>query len=494
MRLILLCWLLLLMPGVAWPDVKCGGPFEGKRLDQRQMLAVWTAHLEWIKAKPKEMTMKVYMIEAGGDAKRANLCGANLSILPDLTKADPIDTTLAKIYLLDGLSGANLSEANLSGVDLTFVDMKDADLNSADLSNANLSNAELRGAKLIGANLRSANLSEASLQRANLFAAKLSEAELSKANLSEADLRLADLSGVNLKEADLSGADLTVANLHEADLKNTNLAEAKLERAEMSGALFAPKLGKLPDIYLAFARNLEQMRTEPESLVILSELREAFKKAGFRDAERAMTYLMKRQQEEEEPPLERRFNRIFFNWTCGYGLYPGRCLLLLFVLALPLSFVYFFALFRAQGGGLWAVWPSERTDQTDGADGPVRLSFAQPFPPLPPSPTPPPDPLAAFRPGVKASKPQPPGRFVRALRGLARLFQALWVALYFSLLSAFHFGWRDLNVGNWIARIQHREYAIRPTGWVRVVSGIQSLISVYLVALWALSYFGRPFE
>jgi hypothetical protein len=29
---------------------------------------------------------------------------------------------------------------------------------------------------------------------------------------------------------------------------------------------------------------------------------------------------------------------------------------------------------------------------------------------------------------------------------------------------------------------------------VRVVSGLQSLASVYLVALWALSYFGRPFE
>ncbi len=66
--------------------------------------------------------------------------------------------------------------------------------------------------------------------------------------------------------------------------------------------------------------------------------------------------------------------------------------------------------------------------------------------------------------------------------------------LYFSVLSAFHIGWRDLNVGSWLVRIQTREYSLRATGWVRVVSGIQSLISVYLVALWALVYFGRPFE
>ena len=34
----------------------------------------------------------------------------------------------------------------------------------------------------------------------------------------------------------------------------------------------------------------------------------------------------------------------------------------------------------------------------------------------------------------------------------------------------------------------------RATGWVRVVSGVQSLISIYLLALWALTQFGRPFE
>ena len=67
-------------------------------------------------------------------------------------------------------------------------------------------------------------------------------------------------------------------------------------------------------------------------------------------------------------------------------------------------------------------------------------------------------------------------------------------SLYFSLLSAFHLGWRELNVGAWIARVQPREYTMRATGWVRTVSGIQSLLSVYLLALWVLTYFGRPFE
>lgn len=66
-------------------------------------------------------------------------------------------------------------------------------------------------------------------------------------------------------------------------------------------------------------------------------------------------------------------------------------------------------------------------------------------------------------------------------------------AMYFSILSAFHIGWRDLNVGTWISRMQPNEYTLRATGWVRTVSGIQSLISVYLLALAILTYFGRPF-
>ena len=76
----------------------------------------------------------------------------------------------------------------------------------------------------------------------------------------------------------------------------------------------------------------------------------------------------------------------------------------------------------------------------------------------------------------------------------SRGLKALGQSLYFSLISAFHLGWRDLNVGTWLARLQPRDYALRGQGWVRVVAGVQSLISVYLIALWALTYFGRPFE
>ena len=100
----------------------------------------------------------------GGDGKRANLRGANLSDV--------------------NLSGANLSDANL----------RDADLSCANLSGANLSRA---------------NLSDANLSDANLSDTDLSYVNLSDANLSDANLIYASLSDANLRNAILSNADLS---------------------------------------------------------------------------------------------------------------------------------------------------------------------------------------------------------------------------------------------------------------------------------------------
>jgi hypothetical protein len=342
------------------------------------------------------------------------------------------------------------------------------------LCGANLSMVDLNGVDLAGANLTGANLS---------IKAILIKANLSGANLSGANLSGANLAGANLIEANLSGA-----YLGEANLSGANLSRAYLSGADMSQSVFAPELGKLPDIVpFANAKNLYLMDISSESMPTLSELREAFKKDGFRDAERVMTYLRQRQQESW-------FSHVFFNWTCGYGLYPSRCLQLLFMLAWLLSFVYLFALRRPVGGGIWAIWSTDRVDKAEGQSDPVRLSFDQP---IPASTVPRHDPLAGLSPRPQVTPPpqvDQPGRVRRFLHFVSIWLKAWGVALYFSLLSAFHFGWRDINVGNWISRVQPHEYTLRPTGWVRVVSGIQSLVSVYLVALWVLSYFGRPFE
>jgi hypothetical protein len=66
--------------------------------------------------------------------------------------------------------------------------------------------------------------------------------------------------------------------------------------------------------------------------------------------------------------------------------------------------------------------------------------------------------------------------------------------MFFSAMSAFNIGFRDINFGRWLRLLTKRDYDIKALGWARTVAGFQSLISVYLIALWVLTYFGRPFE
>lgn len=472
----LMVWLLSLMVVVPLGNAEpiepgCDGPYKGKKLDRAQLAAILSR-----------------------EGERFKLCGASLRG--------------------ENLSGLDLIGANLSGADLFKADLKLADLRTANLSFANLRLANLSGANLRGANVR-AYLGEANLSDSDLMGADLSGAGLGRANLSGANLFWANLSGAYLNEANLNnsflmvakliGAHLAGASLNDTDLRGANLNAADLCGADISGARFAladltgaqvsPKSG-LPDIDgMAHAKGLRLMQMDEGSRQMLSGLREAFKKAGIRHAERDMTYLLKELDEDraiqEESFLEFGFNRLFFRLTCDYGASPGRPLRILFWMFVFLSLIYLYALTRSGRGALWAVWSPDRVQQAEGQKDPVRLCFSQPFPPdgdgiqgakLPAY-------LAAPRPS-----PAAPRGLARIRGAVARFFGAWRLALYFSLLSAFHFGWRDLNVGNWIARIQPREYVIRATGWVRVVSGLQSLISVYLIALWALSYFGRPFD
>jgi hypothetical protein len=70
----------------------------------------------------------------------------------------------------------------------------------------------------------------------------------------------------------------------------------------------------------------------------------------------------------------------------------------------------------------------------------------------------------------------------------------LGTSMFFSLMSAFNIGFRDINFGRWLRLLTRQEFDIKAVGWARVIAGWQSLISVYLIALWVLTYFGRPFD
>jgi hypothetical protein len=277
------------------------------------------------------------------------------------------------------------------------------------------------------------------------------------------------------------------------DERRANLCGADLGEAHLQGAVYEPNPGKLPNfLTLTDPGNHLGTLVFYRSPIALIELREAFKKGGMRTQERQLTYAIERsrrlqawnpswyysRKEDPRPWLEQLagkseslFSYVLFELPSGYDMAPSRALATLGCLILVFSLVYMVALLTARGrAGIWVTWPADRVYQEEGAKEAARVT------------------TAFFFPRVQA---RAAGRWWgMLLRGVCLPL----IGLYFSLLSAFSLGWRELNVGTWIARVQTREYVLRATGWVRMVAGIQSLLSVYLLALWVLTYFGRPFE
>jgi hypothetical protein len=340
---------------------------------------------------------------------------------------------------------------------------------------AELSGASLRYANLSGVELSGADLSRADLRDTDLRETFLSEANLSGANLEVALLTFAVLDNANMREANLYGADLQYARLFETDLSGAFMKDVDLRKAD-----FEIKPNSLPYIpAIAFASGLSEMYYS-SSTHALVELRKAFKDAGLRKQEQEITYAIKFWQRNKlwlfgnwSNKLEAVFNYFFFELTCKYGMTPGRPLIILVCLIPLFSFFYVFGLkTKRQKTGLWLVFLKGRILKAtkEKEERPFRLTSK--FPP----------------------RVTPEARRNKIKLRIIRSYRIIRIALYFSLLSATSIGWREFNIGNWITRIQRREYIVRATGWVRTVSGLQSLISVYLLALWVLTYFGRPFE
>jgi hypothetical protein len=347
-------------------------------------------------------------------------------------------------------------------------------LNEAVLDGAQFNGANLTDAKLDNASLRSALLNAAVLVKASLRGADLLGAELNDANLGSADLTEADLTGAKLNDAWLLFSQLDRAVLAGTELKNASLmgisiTDAHLFAPDLTGALYSPESGPPSGSFIGGIKGLAMVKFPPGQEVGLVRLRDVLQKAGLREQEREATFAIEHGRtrhainESSENPgaaIEAIFRTGAFEWTTGYGLYPSGALIVIVAVWFLLIPVYFWPIrlkpYRPTAAGIYQVWPSDRIEVDEN--------------------------------GVSL------GKSATVSRLQSGTLAAIGRAAYFSLLSAFHIGWRELNVGTWIARIQPREYALRATGWVRVVSGIQSLLSVYLLAIWALTYFGRPFQ
>lgn len=329
--------------------------------------------------------------------------------------------------------------------------------------------------------IRAANRADADLFRAKdgkiIDRADLRGADLRRVDLRRAILKGADLSGSKLIGANLGGARFPLATLSKADLRGADLRGAVWWDSDLSYAIFEPQTNPKVDsdaltrsravpfvnvASIALAEGLRDL-TYVDDPGALYKLRTEFKENGHRQQEREITCAIQRRHNRGMTGLrrvEKAFRYVFFDLTCEYGVSPVRPVMLI-LLGIPI-FAYLYSLYfepwRLNGrkDGIWITH-----SQLNKVLRPIRVTD-----------------LAGNGRNTEVQ------RFLRRTR----------ILLYFSALSAFNIRFRDFNVARWISRTRHRNYALMGKGWVRTISGIQALLSVYLLTIWFLTYFYRPFE
>ena len=333
-----------------------------------------------------------------------------------------------------------------------------------------------KGCDLSKANLSGMNLQNAILADANLSNANLSGANLITATLTKAILRSANLTAADLFQTTLTNADLRHAKLINAELWLSEVTGARFADSDLTNALYSPA-SRPPNGYVERIKGLDTLRVRVDvitgELAVsgLFQLGKLLREAGLRDKERQITFsieraktraALRRWREDILKAGENVLRLVFFEFPTQYDLAPGRALLFLIGLIFGMPFVYVWFIWRKTKGGIFLIWPDGR--------------------------------LVVMGWSVQVLTYNDVSKGRRASRLTEGWWKALGWSLYFSLLSSFSIGWRELNVGAWITKLQWTEYALRGRGWPRFFSGAQSLVSVYFLAIAALTYFTRVFQ
>lgn len=380
----------------------------------------------------------------------------------DTLKLPPNDTIIFPIKNLKKFQWAKMKNAQLAELNLKGSNFQNACLRGADFDESRLEGARFDYADLTESTLDGAAVMEKNSEKhceilvkpkkksgVNFTGAKLIKTEFRNAFLPRSKFTRADLT-----EAVFEDACLAYSIFEDTIIKNTTFSNAELWHARFSviskqGSVVGP-------------RGLHTVKSKEGQQSGLVELRDGLRASGLRDLERDATYAIEKATTDNASKwYKKHFRYVLFDLTSEYGRNPIRCLVIMLGLIPFFAVPYALAIFTSseessQQYGIYKVWHEGRVHK----DLPKK-SNGRP----------------EENPGLISGN----------------IWKSLGYGLYFSLLSAIELGWRDINVGTWIARIQSNEYNLRSTGWVRTVSGVQSLISIYLMALWVLTEFGRPF-
>ncbi len=300
----------------------------------------------------------------------------------------------------------------------------------------------------------SAKLPGLIINNASLMGAILDRSILWHINWSKVDLRGADFRCARLYKGNLSNADLRGANLTGSNLVSTNLAGAQLRNANLYDARFEPE--SLPDPKdIAFAKNLEFM-TYIENPASLIQLRQELFNTGFKRQAKLVNEVL----HGNDPSYAKKcLKKIFFDITCKYGVWWAFPFFYILIAGIISTILYFFAIDNKGQTGIFIVTPFVKRNRMNNSEFYIRK-------------------LSSYR--LLGYRRNPTWRKVR-------------IALLFSLMSSLRVGFREFSPIEWLRMLQHRDYELIARGWPRRISGVQSVISIYMFVMVILSLFGGGF-
>lgn len=336
-------------------------------------------------------------------------------------------------------------KGKIVGLELSNEKLNGAGFNQAIIENTVFNNLDLKATEIKGD-----YFGKAILNNCNLNYSRISGKLYNLSNFTETNLRNIVFISTNLQYTDFSFRDISNSKFDNADL-----TAAKFDKTNLKNVVYETQLHPNPrDI--AYARNLENLKYERTSYYLF-ELKRLLKEFGFIKAEKKVNCAIKRHDSA-------LWEFLIFDVFCEYGSNYFRPLLIDLVLWFLFSILYAkkisssTAAMKGKRNGFYMRKQEHRLQPWDEGDFFVNM--------------------ISFGP-----KPR-----------LKMKFKSFCYGMLISLMSATRVGFREVNISNWLRMIFPFELDIKAQGWPRVVTGIQSVISVYLIALSLLSYFGRPFD
>jgi uncharacterized protein YjbI with pentapeptide repeats len=280
-----------------------------------------------------------------------------------------------------------------------------------------------------------------------------------------------------------NGADFFQATLLNVNIKDVDLSGSDFEEANLRGVRFEPS--KIPEASkIAYCSNLQTLYFQ-ENPTALTMLRDSFKTSGFREQERGITYALKRSENKIRleharvdsffnfrdfnwdkfgPKIERisfaekainyfwyAFNLALFDWTVQYGMNYTRPIVLTIIIIIFSAFLYLILICLNIPGNIEVI----------------NNSNSENYAPL--------------------------KEYIIKDNIILKILIIFRYCLVFSMMNATNISFREFNFSRWLYLLFTEDVNIRPTGWIRPISAFQSIISLFLLILFLLSYFGRPF-